>query len=95
MAVSCGNRARYRARRERIEIEADEGETVLGEEVGDLRERQAVLLHVEQEVAARAGAEEIARGDDVLEPAAAVDRQRDPAGSAGCPRRSADSRARR
>src|SRR5262249_928065 len=53
--------------RQRVDIEADEGETIVGEEVGDLREGQAVLLHVEQKVATAAGAEKIDRGGDIRE----------------------------
>src|SRR5262245_56418373 len=56
-----------------IEIEPDEGEAVLRDEVGDLRNREAVLLHVEQQVAAAAYAEKVSRRGDRLELAVAVE----------------------
>src|SRR5438270_3268970 len=55
-------------RRGVIEVEADKREPVLRDERGDLRDRQTVLLHVEQEVAAAAGAEKIARRGDAGKP---------------------------
>ena len=56
-----GTRHAILARNPGVELEGDEVEIVLGEEVRDARKRQAMLLHVEQQVAAFAGAEEIAR----------------------------------
>src|SRR5438874_1836472 len=43
-----------------VDIEADELQAVLREEALDLRDRQPMLLDVEQQIAACAGAEEIA-----------------------------------
>src|SRR5712691_13456308 len=54
-------------RSEVVEVESDEGETVFRYEAGYLGDRQTVLLHMEQEVATVARAEEVARRDDALE----------------------------
>src|SRR5262245_36377757 len=58
-----------------IEIEADEREAILRDEVGDLRNREAVLLHVEQQIAAAAHAEKVSRRDDRLKLAVAVEQR--------------------
>src|SRR4029077_8660951 len=51
----------------RRKFEPDEHQSVLGNEGFDLRNRQSVLLHVKQKVAALAGAEEIAGPGYILE----------------------------
>src|SRR6185295_3770789 len=48
----------------RIELEAKQSEIMLAKECADLRKRQPVLLHMEQEIAARARTEEIRRMQD-------------------------------
>jgi hypothetical protein len=54
-------------RHSRREFESDEHQPVLANEGLDLRNRQSMLLHVKQEVAAFAGAEEIARPRHILQ----------------------------
>src|ERR1041385_8472744 len=53
--------------RRRVEVEAKELEAGVAQERLDLRQRQAVLLHIEEQVAAAAQAEEIRRCEQVSE----------------------------
>ena len=57
--AGLGEQRAVALQRGRVEFEADEAQALPGDEVLDGRDGQAAFLHVEQQVAAFAGAEEI------------------------------------